>query len=73
MAFRTSLAKYLDTLRHSTFGMKNSNPQVKGKIITPRLDNAWWWKDVIVRRSLLEECLGEKYAKAPNAQRGQVN
>ena len=22
---------------------------------------AWWWKDVIVRKSLLEECVGEKY------------
>jgi hypothetical protein len=21
---------------------------------------AWWWKDVVVRKSLLEECSGEK-------------
>ncbi|KAF8799975.1 hypothetical protein BYT27DRAFT_7118735 [Phlegmacium glaucopus] len=51
VAFRTSLAKYLDYLRHPTSGTKSSNTQVQGK----GSDMAWWWKDVIVRRSLLEE------------------
>ena len=26
---------------------------------------AWWWKDVTIRKSLLEECVGEKYVQCP--------
>ena len=56
VAYRTSLAKYLDNLRHHP--TSSSNTQIlKGK----GSDMAWWWKDVTIRKSLLEECVGEKY------------
>jgi hypothetical protein len=30
------------------------------KEATPETVGAWWWKDVVVRKSLLEECAGER-------------
>ncbi|KAI3619220.1 hypothetical protein WG66_013019 [Moniliophthora roreri] len=49
--FRTSLAKYLEALRHDS--LRTSAPQ----------QIPYWWKDVMVRRSLLEECAGEKFMR----------
>jgi hypothetical protein len=34
---------------------------------------AWWWKEVVVRRSLLEESAGEKYVKAYKPLNKDVN
>ncbi|KAJ7777067.1 hypothetical protein B0H16DRAFT_1879220 [Mycena metata] len=56
-AFRTSLAKFLETLRHSS--MSSGRPDSK----TPTANSAWWWKDVVVRKSLLEECAGERFER----------
>ncbi|KAJ7036637.1 hypothetical protein C8F04DRAFT_1095201 [Mycena alexandri] len=56
-AFRTSLAKFLETLRHS------SMPSGRTDSKTPAANSAWWWKDVVVRKSLLEECAGEKFER----------
>ncbi|KAJ7155854.1 hypothetical protein C8R46DRAFT_1356262 [Mycena filopes] len=55
MAFRTSLAKFLDNLRHASI---SSATQGKAGI-----NFAWWWKDVVVRKSLLEECAGERFER----------
>lgn len=69
IAFRTSLAKYLESLRHQSLypapkepnglGVKSNQKQKTIK----RKDFAWWWKDVVVRKSLLEECSGEKFER----------
>ena len=54
-AFRTSLTKYLEQIRYqavySTCSNGDSSNATK-KLIAP------WWKNVIVRKSLLEECVG---------------
>ncbi|KAJ6621536.1 hypothetical protein B0H10DRAFT_2017709 [Mycena sp. CBHHK59/15] len=57
-AFRTSLAKFLEALRHATRPGKTMSPPASG---TKSL--AWWWKDVVVRKSLLEECSGERFER----------
>ncbi|KAG6844536.1 hypothetical protein H0H87_006126 [Tephrocybe sp. NHM501043] len=70
LAFRTSLSKYLETLRHgSVFPLSNataggSGGKGKGKesVKSPNVV-AWWWKDVVVRKSLLEECAGERFER----------
>ncbi|EEB89576.1 hypothetical protein MPER_12307 [Moniliophthora perniciosa FA553] len=49
--FRTSIAKYLEALCHNS--LRISAP--------PKIP--YWWKDVTVRRSLLEECAGEKFMR----------
>ncbi|EGN95154.1 hypothetical protein SERLA73DRAFT_162709 [Serpula lacrymans var. lacrymans S7.3] len=64
-AFRTSLAKYLENLRHSSL---RSNPDSVKKNSTSTVnaseeESAWWWKDVVVRKSLLEECSGERFER----------
>jgi hypothetical protein len=62
VAFRTSLAKYLETLRQDSLKSRKpeekTNAKDKGAVGSPSI--AWWWKDVVVRRSLLEECTGER-------------
>jgi hypothetical protein len=32
----------------------------RSKEINPEFVQAWWWKDVVVRKTLLEECAGER-------------
>lgn len=65
-AFRTSLSKYLETLRHIAVYPKtasiNTSSRDKSKATETATDalDAWWWKDVVVRKSLLEECAGER-------------
>ncbi|TFY61078.1 hypothetical protein EVJ58_g4736 [Rhodofomes roseus] len=61
-AFRISLAKYLETLRHSSLFPSHAEDRQKSKddtkvkhADTPQR-HAWWWQDVVVRKSLLEEC-----------------
>lgn len=65
LAFRTSLSKYLETLRHQSihsasarFGTK-TGPNGNLAAVA-EFSEASWWKDVVVRKSLLEECSGEK-------------
>jgi hypothetical protein len=65
IAFRTSLAKYLETLRHQSIYFKTGTASMKAsrnqsKEIDPKFVQAWWWKDVVVRKTLLEECAGER-------------
>ncbi|KAJ4470235.1 hypothetical protein J3R30DRAFT_3809189 [Lentinula aciculospora] len=48
-AFRTSFAKYLEALRQSCI-KENTTPSL-------------WWRDVQTRKSLLEECTGEKFLR----------
>ncbi|KAJ7777075.1 hypothetical protein B0H16DRAFT_1406563 [Mycena metata] len=57
IAFRTSLAKFLETLRHSSMSSGRADSK------TPAANSAWWWKDVVVRKSLLEECAGERFER----------
>ncbi|EPQ56712.1 hypothetical protein GLOTRDRAFT_39401 [Gloeophyllum trabeum ATCC 11539] len=71
-AFRAALTKYLETLRHAALHPKASTDQLRrlGKTVkqspssgTPGVELAWWWKDVMVRKSLLEECSGDKFER----------
>ncbi|KAJ7773613.1 hypothetical protein DFH07DRAFT_801257 [Mycena maculata] len=65
-AFRTSLAKFLENLRHTSIFPSSTHPAKQlrpgTKAISP-LAVAWWWKDVVVRKSLLEECAGERFER----------
>ncbi|KAF9449310.1 hypothetical protein P691DRAFT_703357 [Macrolepiota fuliginosa MF-IS2] len=66
LAFRTSLFKYLEALRHrALFGssQKSSATTQKTKSGNEAVlrGTAWWWKDVVVRKSLLEECTGDRF------------
>ncbi|KAF9556493.1 hypothetical protein CPC08DRAFT_91643 [Agrocybe pediades] len=67
LAFRTSLAKYLEGLRHSTLFPSSTRATAGKPNPKPSEGNAkdagWWWKDVVVRKSLLEECSGEKFER----------
>ncbi len=65
VAFRAVLAKYLEGLRNLVVRpethSKSQGTSSKGK--SPGLGTTpepWWWKDVAVRRSLLEECTGNR-------------
>ncbi|KAJ7230315.1 hypothetical protein GGX14DRAFT_508091 [Mycena pura] len=61
--FRASLAKYLENLRHSSIApiqKGRADAQVGG---SSGAGNAWWWTDVVVRKSLLEECTGERFER----------
>ncbi|KAH9947011.1 hypothetical protein B0H21DRAFT_740581 [Amylocystis lapponica] len=68
-AFRMSLAKHLETLRHGIVypGHADMKPNTTSKKNQAKVTsvtstaNAWWWKDVMVRRSILEECCGERF------------
>ncbi|OBZ66398.1 hypothetical protein A0H81_13563 [Grifola frondosa] len=68
-AFRISLSKYLEALRHSivhssSTGDKAESTRPNGK--QPPAASAaiaWWWKDVVVRKSLLEECCGDRFER----------
>ncbi|KAF8875956.1 hypothetical protein CPB84DRAFT_1853108 [Gymnopilus junonius] len=67
LAFRTSLSKYLENLRHQCVYTSSSHARTPAKS-TSRLKSsdsnmAWWWKDVVVRKSLLEECSGDKFER----------
>ncbi|KAK7031836.1 hypothetical protein R3P38DRAFT_2925834 [Favolaschia claudopus] len=69
-SFRASLAKFAENLRHSALSLTvSSNQQTRttsSKTASPSADGKnlkWWWKDVVVRKSLLEECSGEKFER----------
>ncbi|KAH9933438.1 uncharacterized protein B0H18DRAFT_645376 [Fomitopsis serialis] len=68
-AFRISLAKYLETLRHSSMFPSHADDRQKAtddtkskQTMTPQR-HAWWWQDVVVRKSLLEECSGDRFER----------
>ncbi|KAJ7235563.1 hypothetical protein C8J57DRAFT_1248399 [Mycena rebaudengoi] len=61
-AFRTSLTKFLENLRHRAIFPDSSAGKTMPPVPAPE-SAAWWWKDVVVRRSLLEECSGEKFER----------
>ncbi|KAJ7648234.1 hypothetical protein DFH06DRAFT_1095677 [Mycena polygramma] len=63
--FRTSLAKFLETLRHNPTAPsgKQARPDTKPSAVSDAKSVAWWWKDVVVRKSLLEECAGERFER----------
>ncbi|KAF5365304.1 hypothetical protein D9758_005459 [Tetrapyrgos nigripes] len=99
MGFRTSLAKYIDSVRMQALqpsgsssssaavvsGSSNANAKTSGSgkpgiaresrrgvsaSVTSNATSAasasvaaYWWKDVIVRKSLLDECTGERFLK----------
>ncbi|KAK0189169.1 hypothetical protein F5146DRAFT_1058251 [Armillaria mellea] len=54
--FRNSLAKYLEYLRHQAIASFADAG-------TQTANVAWWWRDVVVRKSLLEQCEGEKFMR----------
>ncbi|KAI0796119.1 hypothetical protein C8Q75DRAFT_362241 [Abortiporus biennis] len=56
VALRTSLAKYLESLRNAVLRPTDKDAN-KDKAV------AWWWKEVTVRKSLLEECAGDRFEK----------
>ncbi|KAF9820812.1 hypothetical protein IEO21_01039 [Rhodonia placenta] len=67
-AFRISLSKYLEALRHSSIYPSHAENKAKsseGKRLSPgsAISGAAWWKDVVVRRSLLEECCGNRFER----------
>ncbi|KDQ19071.1 hypothetical protein BOTBODRAFT_52254 [Botryobasidium botryosum FD-172 SS1] len=53
ISFRNSASKYIESLRHQAIHPTST----KGK------EGAWWWKDIVVRKSLLEECTGERFER----------
>ena len=65
VAFRAVLAKYVEGLRNhvvrpetiSKFQSTSSKAKSPVPATTP---DPWWWKDVVVRKSLLEECTGNR-------------
>lgn len=59
ITFRNSIAKYLESLRHRSLHSQ-STVSARAKAKDDDNDLAWWWKDVVVRKSLLEECSGER-------------
>ncbi|KAL0581774.1 hypothetical protein V5O48_000251 [Marasmius crinis-equi] len=54
--FRASLAKYLENTRHSS--LRSTTATLKAFQETDNIKT--WWKDAIIRKSLLEECAGDK-------------
>ncbi|TFK17883.1 hypothetical protein FA15DRAFT_675736 [Coprinopsis marcescibilis] len=61
LAFRTTVLKYVEALRHGCLygsGTKESVRRYNGKGLV-----AWWWRDVVVRKSLFEGCSGEKFER----------
>lgn len=55
LAFRNALTKYMETLKQAVL-----HPGTAGNDLSFPTTSAWWWKDVIIRKSLLEECHGER-------------
>ncbi|KAI0630760.1 hypothetical protein C8Q77DRAFT_1135077 [Trametes polyzona] len=70
-AFRIALAKYVEAIRnaivHTTHAGEKPSEQ-KGKqpassLHAPNEPAAWWWRDVVVRKSILDECCGERFER----------
>ncbi|KAI9464815.1 hypothetical protein F5148DRAFT_1150114 [Russula earlei] len=69
VAFRTVFAKYLEGLRNHVVRpetlSKFQSASSKGKKspASGTTPDPWWWKDVVVRRSLLDECTGNRFER----------
>ncbi|KAH9992724.1 hypothetical protein BJV74DRAFT_393505 [Russula compacta] len=61
VAFRAVLAKYLEGLRNHVVRPETSSKGKSPSAGTP--PDPWWWKDVVVRKSLLEECTGNRFER----------
>ncbi|KAI8985610.1 hypothetical protein BD414DRAFT_515397 [Trametes punicea] len=68
-AFRIALAKYIEAIRNSITHTTHAGGRaadLKGKPYASSTENdvlAWWWKDVVVRKSILDECCGERFER----------
>ncbi|KAL0063513.1 hypothetical protein AAF712_009610 [Marasmius tenuissimus] len=58
--FRASLAKYLEQLRH---GALRSSSSTSTSLKSQGTTDKPWWGDIVVRKSLLEECAGDKFMR----------
>ncbi|KAL1685098.1 hypothetical protein GGG16DRAFT_129608 [Schizophyllum commune] len=70
VAYRTALTKYLEGVRHSAIGgshapttSRSAKGSPKEATMSKAGASAAWWKDVLVRKSTIEECAGEKFEK----------
>ncbi|TBU37828.1 hypothetical protein BD309DRAFT_875654 [Dichomitus squalens] len=66
-AYRIALAKYLEGLRSAVAHASRAhmNDPTGKQPATPAGDevSAWWWKDVVVRKSILDECSGDRFER----------
>ncbi|OSD05308.1 hypothetical protein PYCCODRAFT_1223699 [Trametes coccinea BRFM310] len=69
-AFRIALAKYMEGIRnsitHTTHAVdKPSDSSSRGQPASQSENDppAWWWRDVVVRKSVLDECAGERFER----------
>ncbi|KAI0369772.1 hypothetical protein BV20DRAFT_945532 [Pilatotrama ljubarskyi] len=68
-AFRIALARYIEAIRNSivhTSHVSEKSSELRGKQpASPAPDEtpAWWWKDIVVRKSILDECCGERFER----------
>ncbi|CAL1715398.1 unnamed protein product [Somion occarium] len=60
VAFRTTLTKYMETLKSDALRSPVADPTSNANASSKA---AWWWKEVIIRKSTLEECGGERFEK----------
>ncbi|TFK90846.1 hypothetical protein K466DRAFT_484041 [Polyporus arcularius HHB13444] len=62
-AYRIALSKYLEAMRNAIVHTTHAG-DTKGKKPTPSDEaSAWWWKDVVVRKSILDECSGDRFER----------
>lgn len=58
--------KYVEAIRnsivHTTHAGEKPTEQKGKQPASPARDEipAWWWRDVVVRKSILDECCGER-------------
>ncbi|OJT12315.1 hypothetical protein TRAPUB_11142 [Trametes pubescens] len=68
-AFRIALAKYVEAIRnsivHTTHAGEKPTEQKAKQPASPARDEipAWWWRDIVVRKSILDECCGERFER----------
>ncbi|KAI0642389.1 hypothetical protein C8Q79DRAFT_1121778 [Trametes meyenii] len=68
-AFRIALSKYIEAIRNGLVyttraGEKPPDPKGKQRASPAHEDPiAWWWKDIVVRKSILDECCGERFER----------
>ncbi|KAI0793828.1 hypothetical protein C8Q74DRAFT_535518 [Fomes fomentarius] len=63
--FRIALSKYFEAMRSAITHTTHSSGS-KGKLAalsTIDQGSAWWWKDVVVRKSILDECSGDRFER----------
>ncbi|KAF8517890.1 hypothetical protein BU17DRAFT_49190, partial [Hysterangium stoloniferum] len=65
IAFRVNVTKYFESLRSSVVRPGSHVSAAKGHQLSsqPSQAVAWWWSAIVVRKSLLEECFGDKFER----------